>query len=475
MNSTLLDINSVAYKLRLTPQQVRNLCREGKLKAERVGRSWVVEASVVEEYYDSNSCGLAADQVNDWSGNSHYKRRGPIAFSFFSGAMGLDIGLEKAGFNTLLASEIDNACRKTIIKNKPSITLIGDLQNHKPLEIKHLAGLGDEDDIDLIVGGPPCQAFSTAGKRKGFEDERGNVFLSFIDLITTLRPKYAVIENVRGLLSAPLKHRPHTERGPDFPPLNMEEQNGGALAHILGLLSDAGYAVNFNLYNAANFGTPQKRERVILICSRDGQKPPYLIPTHSEDGAFGLPKWRTFRQAVHGLEKLEKHHHVVFPEKRLRFYRLLGPGQYWRDLPFELQKEALGNAFHSSGGKTGFLRRLAWDEPSPTLVTHPAMPATDLAHPVLNRPLSIEEYKRIQEFPDEWQIEGSLLEQYRQVGNAVPVSLGFAIGQLLMDLLKGKQPSFDAGFKYSRYNLTSADAWKKDFELRTKKQMALFV
>jgi DNA (cytosine-5)-methyltransferase 1 len=189
---------------------------------------------------------------------------------------------------------------------------------------------------------------------------------------------------------------------------------------------------------------------------------------------MGLPRWRTFRQATAGLENIENHHHVVFPEKRLRYYRLLGPGQNWRNLPAELQKEALGNAFNSGGGKTGFLRRLAWDEPSPTLVTHPAMPATDLAHPALDRPLSIEEYKRIQEFPDHWQIEGSLIEQYRQIGNAVPVSLGFAIGKLLMDLMAGNEPAFQGDFKYSRYNLTNADEWMQDFEARSKKQLAMF-
>lgn len=474
MESTLYDINTAAEKLNLTPQQVRNLCRCGKLDAEKVGRSWVIKSLDVEKYYDCNTCGLAVDQVSDLSREELLERKYPISLSFFSGAMGMDIGLEKAGFNTLLACEIDNACRKTILKNKPAITLIGDLLDYTPMEIKYRAGLDKNDDIDLIVGGPPCQAFSTAGKRKGFEDERGNVFLSFINLITTLRPKYAVIENVRGLLSAPLQHRPHNERGADFPPLSMEEQNGGALAYIFKLLKDAGYSINFNLYNAANFGTPQKRERVIIICARDGQKPPYLVPTHSENGEFGLPRWRNFRDATLGLENLEKHHHVEFPEKRLRFYKMLGPGQYWKDLPVNLQKEALGNAFNSGGGKTGFLRRLAWDAPSPTLVTHPAMPATDLAHPELNRPLSIEEYKRIQEFPDDWKIEGSLLEQYRQVGNAVPVSLGVAIGNLLMALLAGEKPVFKGDFKYSRYNLTNEVEWMKEYKLRAKKQLELF-
>ena len=107
-----------------------------------------------------------------------------------------------------------------------------------------------ERDIDLIYGGPPCQAFSTAGKRQAFEDERGNVFLKFIDLILEMKPRYAVIENVRGLLSAPLSHRPHSERGYDYPPLTPEEEQGGALYFILTRLRAAHYGVSFNLYNS---------------------------------------------------------------------------------------------------------------------------------------------------------------------------------------------------------------------------------
>jgi DNA (cytosine-5)-methyltransferase 1 len=219
--------------------------------------------------------------------------------------------------------------------------------------------------------------------------------------------------------------------------------------------------VSFNLYNAANFGAPQKRERVVIVCSRDGRKLPYLTPTHSETGEFGLPKWKTVRDALRGLPKTG-HEFVKFPEKRLRFYRMLKPGQYWKDLPEHLHKEALGGAYLAQGGKTGFLRRLPWDEPSFTLVTHPAMPATDLAHPTEDRPLSVQEYKRLQEFPDDWVVAGTIIDQYRQIGNAVPSSLGAAIGHLIVSDIKKTKVKDVPEFPYSRYKFTDEDSWEDE-------------
>jgi len=397
--------------------------------------------------------------------NATSQRSAFVALSFFTGAMGLDLGLEKAGIHPVLASEIDDAAIRTIKLNRPDLKLIGDFRDYPSSEIRKLAGLKSRSEIDLIFGGPPCQAFSTAGKRKAFEDDRGNVFLRFIDLILELRPRYAVIENVRGLLSAPLSHRPHLNRGVGFDPLGVEEQEGGALTFILDRLRGAGFGISFNLYNSANFGSPQIRERVVVVCSRDGNRLPYLVPTHSNDPRFGLKKWRTLHDALKDLPETPCDH-IGFPEKRLRFYRMLTEGQNWRDLPQEIQQEALGKSFFAGGGKTGFLRRLSWDKPSPTLVTHPAMPATDLAHPKEDRPLSIQEYTRIQEFPKKWKVSGSLIDQYRQIGNAVPTSLGKAIGSLLLAYDSGKAIRVFQGFPYSRYIDTDDKNWERVFRQR---------
>ncbi len=465
MMSTELAASDAADHLGVSVQRVRTLCRSGVLDARKVGNTWLIETDSLNTYGLTSAHCVAEDHAASAPRGSR-----PVALSFFSGAMGLDLGIEEAGFDIRLVCEFDKHCRQTIALNRPDLALIGDITKYSADDVLTYAGLSRCDDVDLIVGGPPCQAFSTAGRRNGFSDERGNAFLTYLDIVLSIRPKYFVIENVRGLLSCPMQHRPHQLRGTDYPDLSLDEQSGGALNFVLATIERSGYGVSFNLYNAANFGTPQVRERVVIVCSRDGLRPPYLSPTHADGGAYGLRPWKTFRQAVDGLTS---HHHMTFPEKRLRYYRQLTAGQNWKSLPEPLQREALGNSFFSGGGKTGFLRRLAWDKPSPTVVTHPAMPATDLAHPVEDRPLSIEEYKRLQEFPDTWQLAGPLVEQYKQVGNAVPASLGRAIGKLILSLLNGSAAKPVPGFRFSRYKNTSDTEWQAAFRRKADSHAAI--
>lgn len=456
--TTPLDCKKAANLLSISEQRIRKLCNEQKLIAEKIGNSWIIDQDCLMSFGVQNGYILAEDHAA-YHAKTQIKKK--TALSFFSGAMGLDLGIEDSGFDIRLACEIDKFCRQTISINRPNTALIGDINEYSIEKIRHFAGLSSKDEIDLVFGGPPCQAFSTAGKRQGLNDDRGNVFLKFLDIAIGLKPKIIVIENVRGLLSCPMQHRPHELRGIGFPDLDHDELKGGALKFILERLKISGYSFSFNLYNAANFGTPQIRERVVIVCALTHKEIPYLVPTHAENGEFSLQKWNTFRKAV---QNIEKHHHIDFPQSRLKYYKMLNAGQNWRSLPVEIQKEALGKSFYSGGGKTGFLRRLAWDRPSPTLVTHPAMPATDLAHPEENRPLSIEEYKRIQEFPDDWQLAGPLVQQYKQVGNAVPKSMGLAIGKLARCLIDGDEIKVYSHFPYSRYKGTSNKEWLSDFQ-----------
>ena len=463
-NRQYLTVGELASFLHITPQYVRKLATEKVIPATMAGKTWIIDPVILNDKdFVFKMCGDVPDQKRKSTEKPKYK-----VLSFFSGAMGLDIGLSKAGLEPMLASEIEPNTRKTILLNKPDIALIGDINKFDCQTIREYAGISPNEEIDLVIGGPPCQAFSTAGKREGFNDSRGNVFLTFIDRILGLKPRFAVIENVRGLLSAPYAMEYPDTKTFGYANKTPKASKGGALFHIIKLLEDGGYKVTFNLYNAANYGAPQKRERVVIFCSRDGLEIPYLNPTNSENGAYGLPSWKTLKEALRGLDEVNPEY-LAFPEKRLKYYRLLKEGQYWKDLPEDLQKEALGPSYFLGGGKTGFLRRLDMNKPSPTLVTDPTMPATDLCHPYLDRPLSIQEYKRIQEFPDDWKLFGSIKDKYRQIGNAVPVSLGKAIGKEILTLLEGNMPpSPPEGFPFSRYRGTDERSFKKEMR---KKQM----
>ncbi len=461
----LLSSAEIASRLGITEQRVRSLFRSGKLAGQQVGSQWVATEEALLAWMQVAGNGKVADRRS-----SRRELPDVRALSFFSGAMGLDLGLEHAGIHVLLACETDKHCRATIAANRPEVGLIGDIWGYSADQIRASAGLRPNDRLDVMVGGPPCQAFSTAGARRGFKDQRGNAFLRYVELILELRPQYAVIENVRGLLSAPMSHVPHEERGDNWRP-STEESRGGALLHVLEVLQRGGYSVTFNLYNAANFGVPQQRERVIMICCLGGKEVPHLMPTHSEGGSFGLPRWRTLREALAGLPT-SPCDHLRFPEDRLRFYRLLKPGQYWKHLPAELQKEALGGSYYSGGGKTGFFRRLSWDAPSCTLVTSPCMPATDICHPVELRPLSVQEYKRIQQFPDDWVVCGKVTDQYRQIGNAVPVGLGAAVGRAILSHAAGKPVSPPEGFPFSRYRGTDERSWRAAIDVAVGTQQA---
>ena len=372
--------------------------------------------------------------------------------STFSGAMGMDNGLEKAGFDICLAVEIEKAMCDTIRLNKPSLPLISDdIRNYSGAELLERAGI-KKGELFLLCGGPPCQAFSTAGKRRGLDDERGNVFLKFISLVGEMRPKYFLIENVRGLLSASFTP-------PDAAP-EYKAEKGSALAYLLGQIEKIGYSYSFTLYDAANYGVPQHRERVVIIGSRENYRIPLVPPTHNEKGVEGLKPWVTLQAALEGLKTCTA---GVIPAKRRRFYEYLSAGQNWKDLPEAIQEEAMGKSYSLQGGKTGFYRRLAWDKPSPTLVTCPTMPATELCHPTQIRPLSVEEYARIQMFPDTWQFAGNLAAIYKQIGNAVPVGLAEAVGRhiLWFDSLSKEEKievcmnTSETTMQHSRYKRTT--------------------
>lgn len=366
--------------------------------------------------------------------------------SLFSGAMGLDLGVEKAGFKVCVCNEINRYAAQTIRRNTSIPVLEEDISKLDGQALLEAAEL-EREQVTMIVGGPPCQAFSTAGRQRGLADYRGNLIIQYLRILSEIRPPYFIMENVRGLLSAKM----NTEL-PEY--AHLANQKGGVLKFLTAEFRKLGYEISHALLNAANYGVPEKRERLVII-GHIGSRVPLPAPTHSENGMHGTKPWVTLHQAIADLEERSDLRYIPLRQKSLPFMSKLAQGQNWRNLPEADAREAMGKAYDLPGGKTGFLRRLSYSQPSPTLVTQPTMPATLLCHPTQLRPLSVEEYARIQQFPDSWVFEGSLIETYKQIGNAVPVGLGYAVANQVMRHILGQASVEEERLNqvpYSRYS-----------------------
>lgn len=356
--------------------------------------------------------------------------------SLFSGALGLDIGLENAGFELCTIVECDPVALETAKANidERSVHIISqkmDLDNIDSIcESIMKKNKLKPGELDLLAGAPPCQPFSTAGKRQSISDVRGDGFSVFFRSIKKLKPKYFIIENVKGILSAALKHRPLSQRGSGFPPLSPEEEYGSAFYRILNELGDIskelGYCSSWGVLNSADFGAPQSRERLIIIGSLDGK---FIWPekTHSKTEEGKLKKWNGIGSVIKELKE-EKPEYRDFNATTKNYLKLIPEGGNWRDLPSLMHEEAIGGAYRSWGGRSGFLRRLSYGKASPTITQSPSSKATMLCHPTETRPLSVGECARIQQFPDYWIFCGGLAAKYKQIGNATPIGLAEVIG-----------------------------------------------
>ena len=365
------------------------------------------------------------------------KRRLPIV-SLFAGTLGLDLGLEAVGFEIKVAVECNRFAVETIKRNLPHLPVIDKkIEDVSTEEILDAAGLKPGEPV-VVTAGPCCQAFSTAGLRGSINDPRGVLFREFHRVVREARPRFFVMENVRGILSAAIRHRPLAERGPGYPMLSPDEELGSALALIVQELATLGYSTLFDLLNAADYGVPQIRERILFTGSRDGEPVHTPEPTHSRAPGGSLRAWVTLREALAGLNDPEPAFRR-FPPGKEKYVKLVPPGGNWRDLPKGLQAQALGGAFTSWGGRGGFFRRLSFDEAAPALTTRPDSKATMMCHPEELRPLTVRECARLQQFPDNWSFSGGLPQQYIQLGNAVPLGLGSALGRALRKAMRAKK------------------------------------
>jgi DNA (cytosine-5)-methyltransferase 1 len=260
--------------------------------------------------------------------------------------------------------------------------------------------------VDILQGGVPCQAFSQAGERRGIEDPRGQLIIQFNKLINDCEPRMFLVENVKGLLT----------------------HNGGeTLKSVLSLFENDGkYKVYHKVLNAKDYNVPQKRERVIIIGVHSSIDKEFQYPEKSDKAVV-------LRDV---LVDVPPSPGAVYPKHKEEVLKLVPPGGCWVDLPEDVKVAYMGEkSLVAGGGKRGMARRLSMDEPSLTLTTSPCQKQTERCHPLETRPLTVREYARIQTFPDDYAFEGSMANQYKQIGNAVPVNLAYAIAKQISGFL----------------------------------------
>ena len=323
----------------------------------------------------------------------------------FAGAGGLAIGMEKAGLKCVALNEIDKWACQTLRANRPEWNVLeGDIKAYDFTEYRN--------KVDVVTGGFPCQAFSYAGKKLGLDDARGTLFYEFARAVKEVNPAICIGENVRGLLS---------------------HEGGKTLEGMLSILDEIGYrVVPVQVLKAINYRVPQKRERLILVGIRKDITVDYEYPIPHKtiyNLKDALKKGSLFNSNV------PKSGGASYPESKKNVLDMVPPKGYWRDLPLDVQKEFMGGSFYLGGGKTGMARRIGWDEPCLTLTCSPAQKQTERCHPDETRPFTVREYARIQTFPDNWAFSGSIAQQYKQIGNAVPVNLGQELGYSIVKFL----------------------------------------
>lgn len=319
------------------------------------------------------------------------------AIELFAGAGGLALGLEQAGIKTVEHVEFDKACCETLKTNRPNWNVVcKDVHNVDFSMYK--------DKVDIVTGGFPCQAFSQAGKRLGFEDTRGTLFYEFARCIKEVHPKIFMAENVKGLLT---------------------HDNGRTLSTIIHVLEDLGYTIGNRkqVLNACYYGVGQKRERIVIVGIRNDINTDFTYPEPEK-------RQTTLREA---LEDCPKSEGISYSEKKKKVFELVPPGGCWVDLPENVAKEYMGKSYYSGGGRRGMARRISWNEPCLTLTCSPSQKQTDRCHPDEARPFTVREYARIQSFPDGWKFCGGIGSQYKQIGNAVPVELARRLGIQLIE------------------------------------------
>jgi len=413
------SLSEVADLLGKTKETLRNWDRNGKLSAVREPMSnyRVYHKDQLKIFDELNFLFNPAD-----SGNETMPEKDYSVLELFAGAGGLAIGLEQAGLKCIGLNEVDHWAAETLRVNRPGWRVIEE-------DVRNVSFKEYKDKVDVVTGGFPCQAFSYAGKKLGFKDARGTLFYEFARVVKETQPLICVGENVKGLLN-------HDE--------------GRTIEGMMSILDEIGYRpLPPKILKAIFYKVPQKRERVILIGIRKDIKLDFNFPKPYKkiyNLSDALLKGELFKTDVPDSRGPN------YPVRKKEILDLIPPGGYWRDLPIDLQKEYMQKSFYLGGGKTGMARRISWDEPSLTLTCSPAQKQTERCHPDETRPFKVREYARIQTFPDDWKFAGSISQQYKQIGNAVPVNMAKELGYSLIKFLNELYKEYDLPDRIFDYN-----------------------
>lgn len=391
-----ITAHEAGRELGISTDTIRRWEKKGLIKALRNKKNYrIFDIEEIKRLHDK----LNGSHVDNYRILKCDKRSPYKCIELFAGAGGTALGMENAGLNHILLNELDKNAAATLRYNfGKNIVIEGDVHGMDFCSYR--------DKVDVVQAGFPCQAFSYAGNRKGFEEARGTLFFEFARCVKETRPKIAVGENVRGLVN---------------------HDGGRTLKTMIRTLDELGYRVQYKVLRSQYLDVPQKRERLVILAVRKDLDIPFIFPKE-KDYTISL------REALKNCPESDGQ---KYPEKKRAVMEMVPEGGYWKDLPIEVQKSYMGGSYHLPGGKTGMARRLAWDEPSLTLTCSPAQKQTERCHPTETRPLTVREYARIQTFPDNWKFAGSLASQYKQIGNAVPVNLGYHIGRCVIAMLTG--------------------------------------
>jgi DNA (cytosine-5)-methyltransferase 1 len=387
-----ISVTDDAFELKLSAETLRRWEKKGLIRAIRDKNNY--------RLFDKDELKKASEKyINGQDSHpliflSSPKIHDLTCIELFAGCGGLALGLKNSGIKSKLLVEIDKDAASTLKTNGDWNVVCEDVKNIDFTGMKS----------DIVSGGFPCQAFSYAGSKLGFDDVRGTLFFELLRCVREVKPKIVLGENVRGLL---------------------QHDNGRTLQTMISLLEQEGYRVQYKIAKAQYLDVPQKRERLIIFAIRNDLNFDFYFP---KERGYTVSLREALRDVPESIGQ-------KYPEAKSRIMKLVPAGGYWKDLPYDLQKDYMKASFYMGGGKTGMARRLSWNEPSLTLTCSPAQKQTERCHPDETRPLTVREYARIQTFPDSWSFAGKITSQYKQIGNAVPVNLGYYLGKSILNML----------------------------------------